>query len=54
MKELNYKELLKKYMERVVDSEGIDYIWNGFRDPRDIFTDEEIEELEKISNEIEL
>lgn len=47
-KEIDYKDLLKKYMTSVIEEEGIDYI---FHSPQ--FSEAEIEELERISKEIQ-
>jgi len=52
---MNYRELLVKYMRHVVNREGADFTdWlNGFPGSDVIFDDEEVQELTRISAEIE-
>jgi len=47
---INYRALLKKYIEHVALIEGIDYINPRHKDPQ-LFTKEEWEELIKCSEE---
>lgn len=49
---MNYKNLLKKYMQYVIDIEGIDYIEFPPSHSDIVFTEEELEELNKISAKI--
>lgn len=50
---MDYKELLKKYMQHVLDCEGTDFLFcassGGACDVE--FTDEELEILEKLSED---
>ena len=46
---MNYQELLKKYMKLVMDCE-YDYLDHNLK--RRNFTDEEVEELKRISKEV--
>lgn len=46
---MNYQELLKKYMNQVGESEGVDYADHCDRPP---FTEEETAELARIHDEI--
>ena len=51
--DIDYKRLLSKYMARVIDSEGTDYIdAPSAYDTRDIFTKDERTELKKLSEEL--
>ena len=47
---MDYRELLKKYMDHVADCEGVFFLSNSDRVK---FTDEEWKELEKIIDELE-
>jgi hypothetical protein len=49
---VDYKELLSKYIEHVLDNEGVDFIGHGISFNDVIFTKEEWIELEKISKEV--
>lgn len=46
------RQLLRKYIEHVVDREGVDYIFNQWGERPDRFTVEEWAELERISKEL--
>ena len=46
--EIDYKELLQKYMRHVGFFEGIDYIGTGFKN-EEVFTDDEWVELNRLS-----
>lgn len=49
---MDYRELLKKYIQLVVAAEGVDFIsHNGLYSSYPRFTREEIEELKKLSKE---
>lgn len=51
---MDYEELLKKYIQHVIDCEGTDFIYlanTGARCSVD-FTQEEIEVLEKLSEDV--
>lgn len=51
---MDYEELLKKYMQHVLDCEGTDFVWQlNSGGPCDVeFTAEEVEILEKLSEDI--
>jgi hypothetical protein len=52
MTNINYKELLIKYMGLVIDNEGISFIEYGCSNHAGIkFTEQEIKELENIDTE---
>jgi hypothetical protein len=49
----DYKTLLKKYMQHVIECEGISFVSHINDYTSDVlFTDEEAEELRKIDNEV--
>lgn len=50
---MDYKKLLRKYIEHVIDSEGIDFISLGGIHSQIEFTEEEQKELEAMSEAIE-
>ena len=54
---MDYKKLLKKYIDLVVENEGVSFIDDDTRinaayDNRVVFTDEEWDELIKIDTEV--
>lgn len=52
---INHLELLKKYMRHVAEEEGIDFTRRLNSDDNETrFTDDEVEELERISQEYQL
>ena len=52
---VNHLELLKKYMRHVAEEEGIDFTRRLNSDDNETrFTDDEVEELERISQEYQL
>ncbi len=44
-----YKNLLRKYIQHVVDCEGTDFIWLGSHHSGVGFSDQETEDLETLS-----
>jgi hypothetical protein len=50
---IDYKHLLKKYMQHIIDEEGVSYIRNYFRNT-EIFTEEEWQTLKQIEEEEEI
>jgi len=53
MEDVNYKELLKKYMIHVLEEEGVDFVFSVNTNMAvPVFTEEEVKVLENISHEI--
>jgi len=49
---MNYRELLKKYMDHVGECEGVTFVTHLNDAITVVFTDEEVAELKKINAEI--
>lgn len=49
--EIDYRKLLKKYIDYVWQEEGTTFTWHIDHDKKNDFTKEEIEELKKLESE---
>lgn len=50
-KQLDYRALLKKYMNHVIDREGVSFLYHGLPNAHKKFTVEEWAELERLDSE---
>ncbi len=49
---MDYRALLKKYIQHVHNEEGTSFIWEDWRRGRDLFSDDEWAELTRLDTEV--